>query len=127
MQFQELAGRMFGRDVMYTYDPVSKRLSLQRRFTAAEEICVHCYLIRPEDILLQDPYAKPWLRDYAIAQCKLIMGEARSKFSSIAGPQGGITLNGDALKQEAQAELERLENEILQNIDQQEGLGFIIG
>ena len=30
-----------------------------------------------------------------------MLGEARSKFATIAGPQGGSTLNGDALKNEA--------------------------
>ena len=41
-----------------------------------------------------------------------MLGEARGKFSTIAGPQGGTTLNGDALKTEGTAEMERLELEI---------------
>jgi hypothetical protein len=43
---------------------------------------------------------------------KYTLGEARSKFATIAGPQGGTSLNGDALKNEGQAEMERLETEI---------------
>ena len=41
-----------------------------------------------------------------------MLGEARGKFQQIAGPQGGTTLNGDALKAEGQAEIERLETDI---------------
>jgi len=41
-----------------------------------------------------------------------MLGEARGKFNTIAGPQGGTTLNGDALKNEGQAEMDRLELEI---------------
>ena len=41
-----------------------------------------------------------------------MLGEARGKFNTIAGPQGGTTLNGDALKNEGTAEMERLESEI---------------
>jgi len=41
-----------------------------------------------------------------------MLGEARSKFNTIAGPQGGTSLNGDALKNEALAEMERLEIEV---------------
>lgn len=127
MQFQETVGRMFGRDIMFTWDAATKKLTLHRRISAVEQVALHVYNDRPEDILLNDPYSKPWLRDYAIATSKLMLGEARSKFASLAGPQGGVTLNGDALKSEAQVELERLEQEIIQLIDGTEGMPFIIG
>lgn len=127
MQHQELIGRMFGRDVTYTWDTSTKKLHLHRKFTAVEQIIIHVHNARPEEILINDVYAKPWLHDYAVAYCKLIMGEARSKFASLAGPQGGITMNGDALKQEAQAEMERLEQEVMNLIDSGEGYGFVIG
>ena len=42
----------------------------------------------------------------------MMLGEARSKFSNIAGPQTGIQLNGTALKSEAQAEFDKLEKEL---------------
>jgi len=38
----------------------------------------------------------------------MIIGEAREKFATIAGPQGGTPLNGSSLKAEAQAEMDRL-------------------
>ena len=56
-----------------------------------------------------------------------MLGEARSKFATIAGPQGGSTLNGDALKAEATAEMEKLEEEVKMNIAGGNGYGFIIG
>ncbi len=56
-----------------------------------------------------------------------MMGEARSKFGNLGGPQGGVSLNGDAMKQEAQAELERLELEIQNIIDGNQGYPFLIG
>jgi hypothetical protein len=127
MQFQELAARMFGRDVMFTFDSSTKKLALQRKFHVTEQIALHVYNMRPEEVMLTDPYAKPWLRDYSIAQAKLMLGEARSKFQNLGGPQGGVSLNGDAMKQEAQAELERLEQEIINIIDGSEGFPFLIG
>ena len=45
-----------------------------------------------------------------------MLGEARSKFATIAGPQGGSTLNGDALKAEAQADMEKLDAEVLATV-----------
>jgi hypothetical protein len=41
-----------------------------------------------------------------------MIGEARGKFTQIAGPQGGTTLNGAELKQQGMQEMERLEAEI---------------
>ena len=37
-----------------------------------------------------------------------MLGEARSKFATIAGPQGGGTLNGTAMKGEAQTQMDVL-------------------
>ena len=65
--------------------------------------------------------------------CKLFLTdskidlEARSKFSTIAGPQGGSQLNGDTLKQEAQAEMEKLEQDIATNVPGGVGYSFLIG
>lgn len=127
MQYQELIGRMFGRDVQFTWDPSSKRITFHRRFGAVENVGLHVYNARPEEILLTDVYAKPWLRSFACAQAKMILGQARGKFANLAGPQGGISLNGSELKQEAQAEMDKLEEELKNLIEQNEGYGFIIG
>lgn len=127
MQYQSLVGRMFGRDVMYVWDASTKVINLERRFGAIEQVALHVYNMRPEDVLLGDPYALPWLREYTIAMCKQMMGEARSKFSTIAGPQGGFSLNGEAMKTEARAEMDRLEKELIDFMDQHIGWPFIVG
>jgi uncharacterized membrane protein YkoI len=127
MQYQSLIGRMFGRDVQFTWDASTKKITFHRRFGATENVGLHCFNARPEEILLNDVYAKPWLRSMAIANAKMLMGQARSKFQTLAGPQGGVTLNGNELKQEAQAEMDKLEEELKMLIDQSEGYGFIIG
>jgi len=71
--------------------------------------------------------AKSWIRDYALAISKMMLGEARSKFATIAGPQGGGQLNGDTLKNEASAELEKLEQEVATAVPGGTGYSFIIG
>jgi hypothetical protein len=127
MQYQNLVGRMFGREVMYTWDASTKVLNLERRFTGVESVALHVYTQRTEEVLLNDPYALPWLREYTSAMCKLMMGQARSKFSTVAGPQGGFQLNGDSLKTEAQAEMERLDKELTDLVDQHTGWPVVIG
>ncbi len=56
-----------------------------------------------------------------------MLGEAREKFATIAGPQGGTSLNGQSLKAEAQAEMEKLDNELDLAVAGGTGYGFIIG
>jgi hypothetical protein len=56
-----------------------------------------------------------------------MLGEARSQFATIAGPQGGSTLNGDTLKAEAQTEMEKLEVEVSMAVAGGVGYGFTIG
>ena len=56
-----------------------------------------------------------------------MLGEAREKFATIAGPQGGTSLNGSSLKSEAQQEMEKLENEVAMSIAGGTGYGFTIG
>jgi len=127
MQYQSLVGRMFGRDIQFIWDPATKNLTMERRISSPEQVALHVYNVRPESVILIDPYARPWLRDYTLAWCKQMLGEARSKFSTLAGPQGGFTLNGEAMKAEAKTELERLEVELNNLVDQHIGYPFVIG
>jgi hypothetical protein len=83
--------------------------------------------LRPESRLLQDRHAGPWIQDYSLALAKYTLGEARSKFSTIAGPQGGTSLNGDSLKAEAQVEIDKLDEELRNYVDGSDPLSFIIG
>ena len=103
-----------------------KTYSLQRP-RAEEELLLYCYNYRPDSEILSDYLASQWIKDYTLASCKYMLGEARSKFATIAGPQGGSTLNGDTLKAEAQAEMEKLEVEVSMAIAGGTGYGFTIG
>ena len=93
----------------------------------SESVLLHTYNYKPDAMLLNDHMAYPWLQDYAYSFAKRILGEARSKFAQIAGPQGGTTLNGDALKSEALAEMEQLENDLKNYVDGGQPLTWIIG
>ncbi len=127
MQYQELVGRMFGRDVLYTWDTATKRLTIHRRFAHVEQIVLHVFNARPEEVLFADVYAYPWLKDYAIATAMLILGEARTKFQSLGGPQGGVSMNGDRLIADAKETMEKLDEDLKMMVDQHEGMPFIIG
>jgi hypothetical protein len=126
-QYQELVGRMFGSFIEFKWSTTSKKLTLLQRPRAEETLMLYSYNFRPDSELLSDYLAKQWIKDYTLATCKFMLGEARSKFATIAGPQGGSTLNGDALKAEAQAEMEKLEQEVSTAVAGGNGYGFTIG
>ena len=93
----------------------------------SENVMLQIYNYKPDVMLLNDHMAYPWIQDYAYSFAKRIVGEARSKFGSIAGPQGGTTLNGDALKTEAAAEMEKLEDDLRRYIDGAQPMWWITG
>ena len=126
-QYQELVGRMFGSFIEFKWNSTTKQLVMLQRPRADETLMMLCYNYRPDSQLLDDYLAKQWIKDYTLATCKYMLGEARSKFATIAGPQGGSSLNGDALKQEAQAELEKLEKDVMEAVPGGTGYGFLIG
>ena len=125
--YQEMVGRMFGSFIEFKWNTANKKLTLLQRPRAEENLLLLCYNYRPNSELLKDYLARQWLKDYTLATCKFMLGEARSKFATIAGPQGGSQLNGDTLKQEAQAELEKLETEVASQITGGVGYSFVIG
>ncbi len=57
----------------------------------------------------------------------MIIGEAREKFSTIAGPQGGGTLNGTAMKAEAQTQMDAKVLELVNYVDGSQPITFVIG
>jgi hypothetical protein len=126
-QYQELVGRMFGSFIEFKWNSNSKKLTILQKPTADETLLIYAYNYRPDDQLLSDYMAIQWIKDYTLAACKYMLGEARSKFATIAGPQGGSTLNGDSLKSEAQAEMEKLETEVSMAVAGGSGYGFVIG
>jgi len=124
---RDLIARMFGAYVTFSWNQNDHSLLLHRKFSAEDEIFVWCFTERPDDALLNDSYGGPWIKDYAFAHAKFFLGEARSKFATIAGPQGGTSLNGDNLKSEAAAEMEKLEQDLVTYVEGGQPMGFIIG
>ena len=127
-QYVELAGRMFGAYMNYTWNPVTKKLQLIRDPKASgENVLLWTYNLKPEVNLLSDFQIRQWIREYMYANCKMIIGEAREKFGTIAGPQGGGTLNGTAMKGEAQTQMDALLEDLRRYVDGSQPLTWVIG
>lgn len=126
--YQEMVGKMFGSYIEFQWIPHSHVLRiLQRPFSDGETVMLRCYNYKPDYVLINDLYAKQWIKDYALASCKLMLAQAREKFGTITGPQGGTSLNGAALKSEAVSEIEKLDKELETFVSGGTPMSFIIG
>jgi hypothetical protein len=124
----ELAARMFGGYVIFTFNPVTKEIKFVRDFKGSgEQLLLWTDNLKPEIILLQDPSISNWIASWTLAQCKMMIGEAREKYSQIAGPGGGSSLNGQAMKSEAKEMFTELIDELKRYVDWSQPLTWVQG
>ena len=118
MQQLDLLSHVLVGEVPIRFNQHQNRLYLDMdvdMINANEWLIIECYRkLDPNDFT--DIYNDMWLKKYATAKVKYQWGENLSKFQGIALP-GGITLDGQQLKQEAQEEIQRLEEESRLNHD----------
>ena len=135
-QYQEMAMKMFGGFMNFTWNKVTKKLTLVRKIPyggiqgsdiVKESVLLWTYNYRPDIVILNDPQSFPWIQDYAYALTSISIGQAREKFATIAGPGGGTTLNGTALKAEGQALLDKLDEDIKNYVDGGQPMWWITG
>ena len=126
--YVELAARMFGGYVIYTFNPVTKEIKFVRDFKGSgEQILLWTDNLKPEIMLLQDIFISSWITSWTLAQCKVIVGEAREKFGTIAGPGGGTSLNGAAMKTEGNKMFDDLLIELKNYTTGGQPMYFVIG
>ena len=127
-QYVELAGRMFGAYMNYSWNSVTKKLQLMRDPKGTgENVLLWTYNLKPEVNLLSDFQIQQWIRNYFVGNCKLIIGEAREKFATIAGPQSGTSLNGTAMKAEGLAMMQQGIEDLKNYVDGSAPITFVIG
>tara|TARA_B100000035_G_scaffold54771_1_gene43235 strand:- start:12613 stop:13428 length:816 start_codon:yes stop_codon:yes gene_type:complete len=107
-----LLNQMLVGQVPIRYNMHANRLYIDynaEKLSANEYIIIECYRkIDPND--MTDVYNDMWLKKYATAKVKYQWGENLSKFQGIALP-GGVTLDSERMKTEAQEEITKLEEE----------------
>jgi len=126
--FLKEAAKMFGGYINYTFNKTTKEITIMRRPRAeSETILLWTENFKPDVTLLTDIYSLPWIREYTLARCMMILGEARSKFSTLPGPQGGSSLNGGDLLTRGQAKIDALELELTNYVAGETPMWFVIG
>jgi len=102
--------RLFAGNLMFEWIESSRELNILRRLYRDERVVLECVMERTEQELLVDRWAKQWLQGWALSECFEQLGMIRSKFSTLPGAGGGLSLNGSellSLATEQQTELLR--------------------
>lgn len=126
-QFDETVARLFGREITFNFNPVTKTLIIDRDIRGEEEVLLHVYHSKPEQILFANHLSYPWIRDWVYAETMIMLGTARSKFATLPGPQGSFSMNGADLVQRGIEMQNQLRDRIRKYDDGGTPLGFIIG
>ncbi len=61
---------------------------------------------------------KQWIRKYTLALSKELLGAIREKYNSIPIPDGEVSLDGAALRAEAQVEKDALVTQLRENLEE---------
>ena len=111
--YLKTAGKMFGMYMNYSFNPNTHKLVIAENPRSDDEIILlHSYVDRAEYEVLQDRFASLWIENWALAEAMEILGRIRSRFGNLPGPNGSVSQDGDALKQESKAMKEELTKEL---------------
>jgi hypothetical protein len=61
---------------------------------------------------------REWIYRYTLALCKITLGNIRSKYDSLPVPDAEVRLDGTTLRQEGQAEIEKLIDHLRETLEQ---------
>jgi len=81
------------------------------KVSAGDYIVADCYQVLDSDTYT-DMWKDRWLQNYATAKIKYQWGSNLTKFNGMQLP-GGVQFNGEQILQDAQAEIQRLEEEMI--------------
>lgn len=113
-QLSETYEKIFAGNLVFTWDEASRQLMILRRINHKEErVVLEVAMERTEQELLLDRWAKQWLQGWAESELMEMLGLIRSKYGSLPGANGGITLNGDSLISMAETKQTDLLRQIL--------------
>lgn len=114
LQYEETLARLFARELHFVYRNETHTLILTQVPRYNETVAMKVSVLKSFSELLDDHWSKNWLQKYTLAKCRIILGEKYSLFATMPGAQGGTVLKGEALKQQGQQDIEKLEQELLE-------------
>lgn len=124
LQFLESTEMYLASEIQFSHDVYASKLRLWSKPNTDEPAFLECYRA-----LTEDEYRDvQWIQDWALAELKVILGRAYSKFGTLPGPSGEINLDGRSLIDEGNRDKEVLLQEINDHVDgEPTGLPVMMG
>jgi hypothetical protein len=112
-QLSQVYEKVFAGNLMFTWDEAKRELTILRRFLQAQErVLLEVVMEREEGELINDRWCGTWIQEWAEAELLMMLGLIRSKYGTLPGAQGGLTLNGDTLIAQATDKFQELRRQI---------------
>lgn len=94
---------LFAGRITYNWNEQTRELWIHHRFPFAERLClIDAAVERTEQELMSDRITGPWIRKWATAEAMLILANTRGKYVTLPGAGGGVSLNANDLRTQAQ-------------------------
>lgn len=131
-----MINRYFSSESQFTYNRISNKLYIAGGLTNTENLDGGIVIYAAKKLLGEDDshttvvedtdniWKDKWLLHYATALIKMQWGQNLSKFQNVQ-LIGGVAMNGDAIKQEAAAEIEALKEQL--QLEYELPIDFLIG
>ncbi len=117
LQYQETLDRLFVREVHFVFRPETHTILVTQLPNYRENVILTVYVLKSYEELLRDHFAYSWLKKYTMANLKTILGEKYRLFSTLPGAQGGTVMKGEQMATEGAQERDKLEDDVLLQID----------
>ena len=98
--------KIFAGNLTFGWNELTRQLEIFRKIHRDEKVVCECVMERTEQDLLTDRWVKQWIQTWAHAELKEILGMIRSKYPNLPGANGGLSLNGDMLINEARQDFD---------------------
>lgn len=111
LQYRKMGMQVTSSDPDWYFNDVTRKLSFSPSTGPATRV-IYRYMTNSIDFGRMTMYQKSIVKRYALSQALLVVGLARSKFSSLPGTEGDITLNGSELIGQSEIMASGLEEKI---------------
>lgn len=104
---------LFATRIVYQWDEKSRQLRIFQHVPNHERVLVDAFIERTEQDLLTSRETSLWIKKWALAEAKQILGQTRGKYVNLAGPNGSTSLNAQDLLSQSSDEKTQLKEELL--------------
>lgn len=98
----EVYSHLFAGEIAFNWREASRELRFYRNFSTTEKVLVETTCEKSEEELLVDRWTQQWIQQWAEAELMFMLAHIRGKYANLPGPGGGLQLNADSLRAEAQ-------------------------